>query len=72
MPARVTRKIITSGKSKCIALPPDWLRALNLDAKDTIEILYNAVVVVKPKSLKLDREFLRKEFEMIAELEESR
>ena len=69
MPARVNRKIIRTGKSKAVALPPDWLRAFNLDAKDSVEIVYNAVVIIKPKALKLDLEFLRKEFDMIADLE---
>jgi len=71
MPAKMERKILKSGDSKCTALPPDWLRAFNIEVGDKIDVLYNSIVIVKPKGFKLDAEFLKKEFALIMELEEA-
>ncbi|MHA1711542.1 MAG: AbrB/MazE/SpoVT family DNA-binding domain-containing protein [Candidatus Freyarchaeota archaeon] len=70
MPAKIDRKILQSGSSKVAALPPDWLRAFKLEVGDQIEIFYDSVVIVKPKGLKVDPNFLVKEFKLMAELEE--
>jgi hypothetical protein len=34
-------------------------------------MLYNSIVIVKPKGFKLDSEFLRKEFALIMKLEKA-
>jgi antitoxin component of MazEF toxin-antitoxin module len=69
MPARIERKILETGTSRAVALPPDWMRALKLDKGDPVDVLYNFIVLVKPKNVKLDPEFLRKELEILANLE---
>ena len=52
-----------------MALPPDWLRALGLDAKDTVDVVYNFIVLIKPRNVKLDRDFLKKELDILASIE---
>lgn len=69
MPAKVLRKILKSGDSKVTALPPNWLRAFNLDVGDRVEILYDSIVLIKAKDTKLDSNFLKKEFEILTRLE---
>jgi len=69
MPARTTRTILQAGSSRAVVLPPDWLRALNLDVKDTVEVLYNFIVLIKPPGVKLDPAFMAKELEILASLE---
>ena len=71
MPARIVRKILKSGDSKVAALPPDWLRMFKIDIGHTVDLIYNSIVIIKPKNLKIDPEFLRKEFELILNLEEA-
>ena len=71
MPAKIERKILRSGDSKVTALPPDWLRAFNINVGDDIVMLYNSIVIVKPKGFKIDSEFLRKEFALIMMLEKA-
>lgn len=70
MPAKIERKILKSGDSKCTALPPDWLRIFKIDVGDKVDILYNSIVIVKPKGFKLDADFLKKEFALMMELEQ--
>jgi len=70
MPAKIVRKVLRSGDSKVAALPPDWMRAFGIDVGDTVELLYDIVVLIKPKNLKLDPDFLGKELRIMAELEE--
>lgn len=70
MPAKMVRKVLPTGDSKAIALPPDWLRMFKLKQGDYVEVVYNAIVIIKPPRLRLDTEFLRKELELIAHLEE--
>lgn len=70
MPAKIERKILKSGDSKVTALPPNWLRAFNLDLGDTVEILYDTIVLIKSKDTKLDSDFLRKEFAILTKFEE--
>ena len=69
MPAKTERKILQSGDSKVMALPPDWLRAFNLKIGDVIEILYDSVILIRPKGLKLDADFLNKELGIMINLE---
>ena len=69
MPAKIQRKIIKIGDSKVAALPPDWLRAFRLEAGDKVEVLYNAIVIIKPQGFPLDPDFLKKEFDLILQLE---
>ena len=71
MPAKIERKILRSGDSKVTALPPDWLRAFDINVGDDIVMLYNSIVIVKPKGFKLDSDFLRKEFALIMQLEKA-
>ena len=72
MPAKIERKILRSGDSKVTALPPDWLRAFDINVGDDIVMLYNSIVIVKPKGFKLDSEFLKKEFALIMQLEKAK
>jgi len=72
MPAKIERKILRSGDSKVTALPPDWLRAFDINVGDDIVMLYNSIVIVKPKGFKLDSDFLRKEFALIMQLEKAK
>jgi len=69
MPAKMERKILRSGGSKVAALPADWLRMFKLDIGDSVEIVYNSIVIIKPKGFKIDPDFLKKEFDLIMELE---
>lgn len=70
MPAKIERKILKTGDSKVTALPPDWLRMFKLEIGDKIDVIYNSIVIVKPKGFKIDADFLRKEFDLILRLEE--
>ena len=72
MPAKTCRKILKSGTSKVIALPPDWLKAFNLKTGDDVEVLYNFIVLVKPKNVEVDFKFLKKELEILEQLENKR
>jgi len=69
MPSKIERKILKTGDSKVVALPPNWLRMFKLDIGDKVDVLYNSIVIVKPKGFKLDTAFLKKEFELIIQLE---
>ena len=71
MPAKIERKILKTGDSRSAALPPNWLRMFKLKAGDAVDIIYNAIVIVKPKGFKLDKEFLLKELNLIIELEDT-
>lgn len=71
MPAKLERKVLRSGDSKVTALPPDWMRAFKIEIGDKVDVLYNSIVVIKPKGFRLDPEFLRKEFDLIMRLEDS-
>lgn len=72
MPAKIVRKVLRSGDSKVAALPPDWIRIFGIKIGDSIEVLYNSIVIFKPPNLKLDPEFLRKEFDLILQLEKQK
>ena len=72
MPAKIHRKVLRSGDSKVTALPPDWARAFKIEVGDTVEVLYDSIIIIKPKGIELDPEFLRKEFELILKLERER
>ena len=68
-PAKTERKVIRVGGSQAVALPPHWLCAFNLKVGDTVEVIYDSVVVIKPKKAKLDTELFVKEFQMMASME---
>jgi len=68
-PAKTERKVIRVGGSQAVALPPHWLCAFNLKVGDVLDIIYDSVVIIKPKRAKLDPELFVKEFEMMASLE---
>ena len=44
-------------------MPIDWLRALGLKRGDSLEMIYNSVVLLKRPGRKLDLEMLRRELE---------
>ena len=69
MPAKIERKVLRSGDSKVAALPPDWLRMFRIKLGDTIDLIYDTIVIIKPQGFELDPEFLKKEFNLILELE---
>jgi len=69
MPAKIKRKVLQSGDSKVTALPPDWLRIFKIDVGDDVELLYNSVVIIKPKGFRIDFDFLKKELDLIMRLE---
>ena len=71
MPAKMERTILKTGDSKTAALPPDWLRMFNLNVGDKIAVLYNSIVIIKPKDFLIDPEFLRREFDLILQLEKT-
>lgn len=71
MPAKIERKILKSGDSKVTALPPDWARMFRLCIGDSVDVLYNSIVIIKPKGFKIDPDFLKKEFDLIMELEKN-
>ena len=69
MPAKVYRKILKLGDSRVAVLPPDWLRYYKIEAGDRVEVLYNTLVLIKPMGLKVDQDLLRKEVDLMFELE---
>jgi len=66
MPARSLRHVIRCGTSKGLTLPPDWLRAFELVVGDAVDVLYDSVLLVKPRALELDLDLLTKEFATLA------
>ena len=72
MPAKTTRRILKTGDSKAVALPPDWLRMFGLDIGDEVDCIYGSVVIFKPKGVSLDIDVLKKELELIERLERTK
>lgn len=72
MPAKIERKVLKSGDSKVTALPPHWLRMFGIEIGDSVEILYNSIVIIKPPNLQLDSDFLKKEFALMLQLEKQK
>jgi len=62
------RKIIQVGGSKVVALPPDWLHTYNLGLGDTVELFANSLLFVKPKTIDIDLELVRRELTMLAKV----
>ena len=52
-----------------MALPPDWLEAVDLKTGDTVDVIYDSVVLVKPQGFRIDEGFLRKEFMQLRKME---
>jgi hypothetical protein len=46
-------------------MPPDWLTIFRLDVGDAIEVYYDSIVLIKPKQIRVDENFLRKEFAIL-------
>lgn len=65
MVSRTTRKILRVGGSKTVAMPPDWLRALELDLGDLVEVVYDSIVLVMPKTQELDLDFVIRELKLL-------
>jgi len=70
LPAKIERKVLKTGDSKVMAIPPDWARMFNIKVGDKIVCLYDTILIYKPPGMKLDSDFLKQEFAMILELEE--
>jgi antitoxin component of MazEF toxin-antitoxin module len=68
MPLLVERKIIDVGGSRSVTIPPGWLAAYNLTSGDTVDVLVNSVVIVKPKWLNIDYELLVRELKLLAKV----
>lgn len=61
-----TRKILRSGASGVVALPPSWLRGRGLHVGDSVEVISGStVVLIKPQHNELDRDLLIRELESI-------
>ena len=72
MPARSERRILAVGGSRAVALPPDWLEAVDLKTGDTVDVIYDSVVLVKPQGFRIDEGFLRKEFVQLRKMEQEK
>lgn len=70
MPSKIVRKIMKSGGSVVVSLPPDWLKMFRLNIHDSIDMIYGSVVLIKPLDFKIDSETLKHEIDLIAKLEE--
>jgi len=70
MPAVIERSILQSGDSKVAALPPNWLRLFKLNLGDKIDLIYDSIII-KPRNLEVDQDFLKKEFHLITQLLEA-
>ena len=65
MTAKNIRRILKSGSSKTVALPPDWLRALKLGLGDPVEVFYDSIVLVVPKDGRIDLDYINKELTIL-------
>ncbi|MGD0071332.1 MAG: AbrB/MazE/SpoVT family DNA-binding domain-containing protein [Candidatus Bathyarchaeia archaeon] len=50
MPHKQTRKIIRVGNSLAITIPKPWLRYFNLSEKDSVTVLSNGAIIIKPEN----------------------
>lgn len=49
MPIKVIRKILHYGLSSyVVALPKEWCRYFNLKPKDSVEVIANSDVIIRP------------------------
>ena len=69
MPSKNSRKILQVGDSKAVVLPPDWLRAMGLKKGESVEVLYNSVVIIKPLQVTIDFDALKNEWKAIQKKE---
>lgn len=67
----IERSILRCGDSKVAALPPNWLRLFQLESGDKIDLIYDSIIIIKPKNLAFDPDFLKKEVDLIAQLLEA-
>ena len=68
MPGKVERSILASGRSRVVVIPPAWLRFYNLEKGDTVELIYNGLILIKPAGMPLTSEDLRRELETLERL----
>ena len=68
MPIVLERKLVKTGTSTTINLPPDWLRTLKLGVGDVVELLCDSVIVVRRKDLEFDAEMLKREIDTLHQL----
>jgi len=68
MPARVGRSVLKTGNSLAVALPPDWLRLYGIKDGDKVDLIYDSVIIIKPKEFIFEPQFLKKELELIIKL----
>jgi len=52
IPSIYQRKLLKSGDSVVVALPPSWLRYYHLKVGDTVEVVSNNDVIVRIKAKK--------------------
>ena len=69
MAMKIQRKILRSGDSKVVALPPNWCRFFNLSVGDTVEVYYGSVIFIVCKDTKLCEDLLIKELKLIRNME---
>ncbi len=59
------RRILRDGGSRALALPPHWLDALGLDCGDTLEVIYDDVVVIRPLGCEVEPAAIAKELSLL-------
>jgi antitoxin component of MazEF toxin-antitoxin module len=60
------RRIMRDGGSRTVALPPHWLDAQRLEKGDTVEVVYNDLILVLPIDFSLEPDSIRRELECIS------
>ena len=65
---RLERRLVKTGSSSTINLPPDWLRTLKLKAGDSVELLCDSVVIVRRKEIEFDVEMLKTEIDTLGKI----
>ena len=58
MPIVNMRKVIQAGGSKAVALPPAWLRALNLDLGSDLLLVADGAILIVPQNMRLQSKSL--------------
>jgi antitoxin component of MazEF toxin-antitoxin module len=68
LPAFSVRRILAVGGSKAVAMPPGWLKMYGLELGDTVELYADSLLFLKPKSIEIDFELVRRELVMLANI----
>ena len=50
MPARTSRTVMRVGASMVLALPPDYLRGSRIAKGDKLDVVYNDMILIKPRN----------------------